>query len=107
MQHTDWRAIYLLLVTILAVVTIPAHWIGLRGPWPQAPTPPNRAYANHDAISCSPAFLALVVALSLGAFTAFARVFNLVPLLLERGFSPSLAALVEFRGISANISKHL
>ncbi|MEV6340722.1 MFS transporter [Nocardia vinacea] len=92
-QHTDWRATYLVLVTILAVVTIPAHWIGLRGPWPQAPAPPNHAYANHDAISRSPAFLALVVALSLGAFTAFAGVFNLVPLLLERGFSPSLAAL--------------
>lgn len=92
-QHTDWRATYLVLVTILAVVTIPAHWIGLRGPWPQAPAPLNRSYAAHGAVSRSPAFLALVVALSIGAFTAFAGVFNLVPLLLERGFSPSLAAL--------------
>ncbi|MEV0297609.1 MFS transporter [Nocardia sp. NPDC050710] len=92
-QHADWRATYLVLAAVLAVITIPAHWIGLRGPWPQAPAPLNHAYANHDAVSRSPAFLALVVALSLGAFTAFAGVFNLVPLLLERGFSPSLAAL--------------
>lgn len=92
-QHTDWRATYLVLATVLAVITVPAHWIGLRGPWPQAPAPLNHAYVDHDVVSRSPAFLALVVALSLGVFTAFAGVFNLVPLLLERGFSPSLAAL--------------
>lgn len=34
-----------------------------------------------------------MAALALGAFTAFAGVFNLVPLLLEQGFSPSVAAV--------------
>lgn len=92
-QHTDWRTTYVVLAAVLAVITIPAHLIGLRGRWPHPPAPVSQLYANHDAISRSPAFFALVIALSLGAFTAFAGVFNLVPLLLERGFSPSLAAL--------------
>ncbi|MGN2638967.1 MFS transporter [Nocardia takedensis] len=92
-QHTDWRATYLILTTILALVTIPAHWLGLHGPWPHPPPPANSFHADHNAVARSPAFLTLVIALSLGAFTAFAGVFNLVPLLIERGFSPSLAAL--------------
>ncbi|WP_253811515.1 MFS transporter [Nocardia amikacinitolerans] len=92
-QHTDWRATYLILTAVLAVITIPAHWIGLHGPWPEPPPPANSFHADHNAVSRSPAFLALVIASSLGAFTAFAGVFNLVPLLIERGFSPSLAAL--------------
>ena len=92
-QHTDWRATYLALTAVLAVVTIPAHWFGLRGDWPPPPAPISDFHDDHTAIARSPAFLALVLGLSLGAFTAFAGVFNLVPLLLERGFSPSLAAL--------------
>ena len=48
--HLDWRGTYLVLAAILAVVTIPAHWFGLRLPWPPRPTsnpatlmPPTRA----------------------------------------------------------------
>lgn len=47
---------------------------------------------DHRGTSRSGAFAALVIALSLGAFVAFAAVFNLVPLVVERGFSPSFAA---------------
>lgn len=92
-QCTDWRATYLVLTVVLAVVTVPGHLFGLRGPWPPAPPPITPHDDDHRAIARSPAFLALVIALSLGAFAAFAGVFNLVPLLIERGFSPSLAAL--------------
>ncbi|GAD83351.1 MFS transporter [Nocardia asteroides NBRC 15531] len=92
-QHTDWRATYLVLTLVLAIITVPGHLFGLRGPWPPAPPPTTPHNDNHRAIARSPAFLALVIALSLGAFAAFAGVFNLVPLLIERGFSPSLAAL--------------
>ncbi|MGW4632884.1 MFS transporter [Nocardia sp. NPDC004415] len=92
-QRTDWRATYLVLTLVLAVITVPGHLFGLRGPWPPAPPPITPHDDDHQAIVRSPAFLALVIALSLGAFAAFAGVFNLVPLLIERGFSPSLAAL--------------
>ncbi|WP_235174695.1 hypothetical protein [Tomitella biformata] len=47
---------------------------------------------DHRGASRSGAFAALVIALSLGAFVAFAVVFNRVPLLVERGFSPSSTA---------------
>ncbi|WP_280501198.1 MFS transporter [Nocardia farcinica] len=90
--HTGWRTTYLLLAAILAAVTIPAHWFGLRGPWPAPPPPVTAGFDRHDHIAKSPAFLALTAALALGAFTAFAGVFNLVPLLLEHGFTPTLAA---------------
>ncbi|MFD5177598.1 MFS transporter [Nocardia sp. NPDC058379] len=92
-QRTDWRATYLALTVVLVVVTVPGHLFGLAGPWPAAPPPATQHDDDHRAIARSPAFLALVVSLSLGAFAAFAGVFNLVPLLIERGFSPSLAAL--------------
>jgi MFS family permease len=92
-QNTDWRATYLTLAVVLAVVTIPAHLFGLSGQWPNPPIAASPADDDHAAVSRSPAFGMLVLASSLGAFAAFAAVFNLVPLLIERGFSPSLAAL--------------
>ncbi|MDV8066891.1 MFS transporter [Rhodococcus sp. IEGM 1366] len=89
----DWRTTYLVLALILAAVTIPGHIWGLRGPWPE----PVRLAGAHpgdfrNAVR-SPAFLALAIALAAGAFAASAGVFNLVLLLIERGFSPGLAAL--------------
>jgi len=89
----DWRTTYLVLALVLAAVTVPGHVFGLRGRWPPPPALIGAHPVDHRAASRSLAFLALVVALSLGAFAAFAGVFNLVPLLIEQGFSPSLAAL--------------
>ncbi|QXW01539.1 MFS transporter [Rhodococcus globerulus] len=89
----DWRTTYLVLALILAAVTIPGHIWGLRGPWLE----PVRLAGAHPGIFRnavrSPAFLALTIALAVGAFAASAGVFNLVLLLIERGFSPGLAAL--------------
>ena len=40
----DWRAVFLVLAVVLAAVTIPAHAIGLRRPWPHpAERDPARA----------------------------------------------------------------
>jgi predicted MFS family arabinose efflux permease len=89
----DWRTTYLVLAVILAIITVPGHLLGLRARWPLTPAPTGTHPVDHRDASRSPAFLALVIALSLGAFVAFAGVFNLVPLLIEQGFSPSLAAL--------------
>ncbi len=72
---------------------MPAHWFGLRARWPHPPAPPHDAFDDHAAIARSRGFALLVLTLCLGAFVTYAGVFNLVPLLRERGFSPELAAL--------------
>jgi MFS family permease len=90
--HLDWRATYLVLAVILAAVTIPAHWFGLRHPWPPRPEPDHvDTDPRHTARSGT--FLALAVALSLAALATFAAVINLVPLLAERGISTEVAAV--------------
>ncbi|WP_433555577.1 MFS transporter [Pseudonocardia xinjiangensis] len=90
-ERLDWRDTYLVLAAILAVITIPAHLFGLRGPWPR---PESVAETAHDpgAVARSRHFVLLVAAVGLAAFTAFAVVVNQVPLLIERGLSTSAAA---------------
>lgn len=90
--HLDWRTTYLVLAAILAAITIPAHWWGLRHPWPPRPAPGHvDTDPRHTARSGT--FVALAVALSLAALATFAAVINLVPLLTERGISVGVAAV--------------
>lgn len=91
----DWRGTYLVLAAILAVITIPGHWFGLRLPWPPAPRPePQHAHSVDPArVARSQAFVLLVVSLSVAAFATFAVVINLVPLLAERGIGTGTAAI--------------
>ncbi|MGW0182597.1 MFS transporter [Nocardia sp. NPDC003345] len=91
-EHTGWRITYVVLAAVLAVVTVPAHWFGLRAMWPDPPAPRLAAHADHARIARSPRFAALVVTLCLAAFASFAGIFNLVALLREHGFGPNLAA---------------
>jgi MFS family permease len=96
LAHVGWRHAYLVLAAILAVVTVPAHLLGLRGPWPDPdPTEPHPSAVPDqapEAIARSRPFLLLAAAVTLGTFAAFAVVVNQVPLLQERGLSTSLAA---------------
>lgn len=97
LDQWGWQRSYLVLAGVLAVVTIPAHWWGLRGPWSEPVGPdlvdgPVDADRDPGAIVCSRPFLLLTMAVALGTFTAFAVVVNQVPLLLERGLSTQLAA---------------
>ncbi|PWK89529.1 putative MFS family arabinose efflux permease [Lentzea atacamensis] len=88
--YLDWRATYLVLAGFLAVTTIPLHLWGLRLPWPQI----EHGTEHHpSAVARSRSFLVLTIAMSLAAFSVYAVVVNLVPLLTERGMSTSVAAV--------------
>lgn len=89
-ERLDWRGTYLVLAGFLAVTTIPLHLWGLRLPWPAVEH--ETAHAP-SAVARSRPFLVLVVAMSLAAFSVYAVVINLVPLLTERGMTTSAAAV--------------
>lgn len=90
-----WRHTLVTLVVMLVLVTAPVHWLGLRQPWAasaRAPIAVNPV-SRRRSVATSRAFILLAISLSAGAFTVFAAVINLVPLLVERGFTPRTAAL--------------
>jgi predicted MFS family arabinose efflux permease len=92
--YLDWRQTYLVLAVILAAVTIPAHWFGLRRPWPpRPPIEPGRVDTDPRHVARTRPFVLLAVTLSLAALATFAAIINLVPLLEERGISTQLAAV--------------
>ncbi|HEY1699425.1 MAG TPA: MFS transporter [Trebonia sp.] len=89
--HLSWRATYLVLGAVLALLTIPAHALALRVPWTahsgQSPRP-----VRDRQILTSRAFLQLAAAATLCALVQYAALVNVVPLLEGRGVSPGLAA---------------
>ncbi|SFR03200.1 Predicted arabinose efflux permease, MFS family [Lentzea waywayandensis] len=89
-DHLGWRGTYLVLAGFLAVTTIPLHLFGLRLPWPALE---HETVHTPSAVARSRPFLVLVVAMSLAAFSVYAVVINLVPLLTERGMTTSAAAI--------------
>ncbi|MGH3309827.1 MAG: MFS transporter [Streptomyces sp.] len=97
-EHLSWRSAYAVLAVILAVVTIPAHALALRAPWPSAPDAPHASQRSEPGgktgkpIARSRSFVLLTIALTLSACTSFAVVIGLVPLLNERGATPTQAA---------------
>ena len=94
-SRLDWRDTYLVLAGLLAVVTVPAHLLGLRLPWPQRPPAPTAELAHAPrTVLRSRAFATLGVAFGLTSLTSYVVVVNLVPLLGERGIGPGTAALV-------------
>ncbi|WP_024873774.1 MFS transporter [Saccharomonospora piscinae] len=106
--HLDWRGTYLALAAILGVLTVPAHWFGLRLPWPPAPRPGARHHSADPArVARSRPFLALVVSLSVAAFATFAVVIHLVPLLAERGIGTATAAVALGLGGAGQVAGRL
>ncbi|MDQ1049250.1 MFS transporter [Streptomyces sp. V4I2] len=92
-EHLSWRLTYTVLAAILAAVTVPAHALALRGPWPAAPAhPTHRAGGGSRSVARSRPFLLLAAAFTLNGFAMYAVVVALVPLLAERGASPTEAA---------------
>ncbi|MBK6012605.1 MFS transporter [Streptomyces sp. MBT53] len=91
-EYLSWRSTYVVLALILAVVTVPAHALALRGPWPPAPKPPSQRHTPSGSVTRSRPFLMLATALTLNSFAMYAVVIALVPLLITRGASPTAAA---------------
>ncbi|WP_399495314.1 MFS transporter [Streptomyces sp. P9(2023)] len=89
-ERLSWRATYVVLAVILAAVTIPAHALALRAPWPAAPPPPPAS--DHTPIPRSRPFLLLAAAFTLSSFAMYAVVMGLIPLLTERGADATTAA---------------
>ncbi|GAB3399070.1 MFS transporter [Flindersiella endophytica] len=88
-----WRPTYLLLAVVLALVTIPAHAIGLRGPWPRLERRTNEPQHAPDQVARSRPFVMLAIAMSLASFAVYAVIVNQIPLLTGRGLSLETAAL--------------
>ena len=104
----DWRAVFLVLAVVLAGVTIPAHAIGLRRPWPP---PLGRMRRDRSAsrvrVATSRPFLVLAAALALTACASYAVVVNLVPLLTERGLGLTAAAVILGLGGAGQVAGRL
>ena len=90
LSQLGWRGTYLVLTALLAVVTIPLHFFGLRRTWPALPThgvePPTTTARSRP-------FVLLTVAFALAALASYAVVVNLVPLMAQRGISTGAAAV--------------
>lgn len=93
LEHLDWRATYLVLAGVLAVVTVPLHAFALSPPWTAVegthPLPRRRRLPDEVR---TPGFLLLAGALTVTAFGLYAASLSLIPLLTGRGVGPALAA---------------
>ena len=98
----DWRGVYVVLAAVLGAVSIPVHAIVLRRRWPAEvrttgaeqhdDAASDAAYAR--AVMRSPAYILMTIGLTLGGVAMFAAVINLVPMLIDRGISSTLAAWI-------------
>ncbi|WP_406369238.1 MFS transporter [Streptomyces sp. NBC_00647] len=88
-DHLGWRTTYAVLALVLAAVTIPAHALALRAPWP--PAPPTTTAPSRTPIAGSRPFLLLALAFTCSGFAMYAVVFGMVPLMIERGAGPATA----------------
>lgn len=89
--HMDWRQTYLVLAVIMGSITVPAHFVGLRRPWPSWPA--THHVESPTRTARSGAFLALVAAFALSGLASYAVIANLVPLMAQRGITTGAAAL--------------
>ncbi|MFS0899379.1 MFS transporter [Mycolicibacterium litorale] len=90
-DNLSWRGTYLVLAALMAVITIPAHFFGLRRPWPPVET--KHAVESPTRTARSGAFIALVAAFALSGVASYAVIANLVPLMGQRGISTGAAAV--------------
>jgi MFS family permease len=91
-QHVGWRGSYLVLAALLGMVTVPAHWFGLRGRW--VPRSAVRDMTGSPSARVKRPFIMLGIAMSLAALAEYGVLVQLVPLLVSRGLDTTDAATV-------------
>ncbi len=89
-DQTSWRATYAVLAVLLLVVAVPVHAIALRHPWP-AHVDSEHVTPDREVLR-SPAFLLTAAGATLTHVAMFAALIALIPLLVGRGMTPTLAA---------------
>ncbi|WP_435769491.1 MFS transporter [Nocardioides sp. SYSU DS0651] len=90
-----WREVYLVLGLALLVITVPAHALALRRPWPADPVRHDDAQDAGEyaaTVRSDARFRLLVLGLTTASLAMYAALISLVPLLLERGISAPVAA---------------
>ena len=93
-DQVGWRTGYLIMAGILAVVTVPLHAFFLNRSWSDAvERSVRRSKSQVRSITRSPRFVILQITMALATFTLFAVTINIIPVLLERGISYSVAAV--------------
>jgi MFS family permease len=85
-----WRGVYVAFALLLVLVAVPLHALALRHPWPSES---RHAHRHTDrAVLTSPTFVLVAVAGTLTTLAMYASLIALIPLLIERGMTPALAA---------------
>lgn len=93
-----WRVTYLWAAAVLAVLTIPAHALVLRRPWPATKRAreddrvAEKAYTS--AVVAGWQFRVLTIGFTAVSVAMYAALLSLVPLMLERGLMAQSAAWV-------------
>lgn len=89
-EQTSWRTTYVVFAVLLLVVAVPTHAIALHHPWPAVPdgehVTPDREVVR------STAFVLTAAGATLTTLAMFAALVALIPLLVERGMTPTSAA---------------
>lgn len=91
----DWRVVYLVLGIALLTITVPAHAVVLRRPWPPDHHDDEERTDVREyvvAVTTTARFRLLVIGLTVASLAMYAALINLVPLLLELGVSAGVAA---------------
>ncbi len=89
-EQTSWRTTYVIFAVLLLVVAVPTHAVALRHPWP-VHAESGHVTADRDVVR-SPAFLLTAAGATLTTLAMFAALVALIPLLVGRGMTPTLAA---------------
>ncbi|RBP62547.1 MFS transporter [Brevibacterium sanguinis] len=96
-----WRMSYVVMAGILAVLAVPMHGLFLNRRWTDEAAAVREDTSAADrrgqirAVTRTPRFILLQIAMALATFTLFAVTINIIPLLIHRGagFGPAAIAL--------------
>ena len=89
-EQTSWRTTYVVFALLLLGVVAPIHAIALRRPWPVLP---NGALVTPDReVIRSLPFILTAAGATITTLAMFAALVALIPLLVGRGMTPTMAA---------------